>query len=500
MSLYFIINNFVFAVGMVGAIVFIIAAWLSFDAYRLRPDPFMLARSLGFSLGAVWYVIQAMTLGNDILLFVGSIIFGAALLLIISSFLEKIEIAAHAIIVVPSFTLFSGYVHALSALGLALIAFLAFRQWRRELNPTWKPFFVSFVLLALGSLIAVFIPEGSSTSPFAALRLLVEVSGFIVLGYWVWQYMRLRLSESVMMLSVGVTFLLATIVTLAFSTILISRVTAETARNLVTDVKVLDYAVSSLKGEALAKAGLVSQESDIVSSLAKNDPASLTQAAEKFLQTYSLGFLTIADAQGSVIVRAHALSRHGDSVAGERAFEEAAQGNRFSTIEDDPVEGLSVRAGAPIISAGKIIGIVLAGYQLDNAFADSMKRVTGLEMFIYKGDTSISGTAFAADGTKRLVGVKLADRSLSSSVLADGQTVTANIDMYGEPFQASYAPITNEDGKIIGMISAAKHQQDIINVANATNRLTLITVILIMLVLLMPIYFLAKRLSGESLE
>jgi hypothetical protein len=506
MSLFFIINNLVFAFGMVGAIVCIMAAWLSFDAYRLRPDPYVFSRAAGFSLVAVTYLIQALTLGNDILSFAGAIIFGIGLLCIIASFLKKSDLVVHAIIVIPSFSLFSRYIHGVATIALLLIAYFAYRQWKHEQNRTWIPFMACFALVGVGSFLAIFVPEGNQTSLLFIARMLFEVAGFVILGYWVWQYMRLRINESIMMISVGVTFILATIVTLAFSTILISRVTAETSRNLVTDVKVLDLSVNSLKGESLAKASLIARERDIIDALSKNDIPALDQASAKFLQTYGLGFLTVADPQGSVIVRAHALSRHGDSVSGERSFEEASKGDPYATVEDDAVEGLSIRAGAPIYSSGdstnraggKIIGVIIAGYPLDNAFADGMKRVTGLEMFVYKGDTSISGTALAADGTKRLVGVKISDSAIKTGVLQDGHTVTANVDMFGEPFQASYAPIENSDGKIVGMLSAAKHQQDIINIANATNRLTLITVILILLLLLAPIYALAKRLSADA--
>jgi sensor histidine kinase regulating citrate/malate metabolism len=390
------------------------------------------------------------------------------------------------------------YIHAASTVALVCIVCLAWRQWQREHNPTWIPFIAGFLLVAAGSFLAIFTPEGDQTALLNLVRIVVEFVGFVVMGYWTWQYMRLRLNESIVMIAVGVTFTLATIVTLAFSTILIDRVTAETATNLVTDVKVLDYSVTALEGEALAKASLVASEPDISVALAKNDSAALDQAAQKFLETYNLGFLTVALPSGDVLVRGNALSRHGDSVAGERAFEEASQGNSFSTIEKDPVEGLSVRAGAPIVSAGKVIGVLIAGYPLDNAFADNMKRVTGLEMFVYDGDTSISSTAFVANGTKRLVGVKPSDDSVVASVINRGETVTANVNMYGEPFQASYAPLSNADGKVIGMLSAAKYQQDIVNIADATNRLTLITVILILLVLMTPIYLLAKRLSGQA--
>jgi hypothetical protein len=237
MSLYFIINNFVFAFGMTGAIVFIMGAWLSFDAYRLRPNSFILLRTIGFSLCSFWYLIHALTLGNDILSYVGVFVFGLGLLCTVSSFLKKTELLVHAVIVVPSFSLLSDNIYSISTLALILISYLAYRQWKIEQNPTWIPFSISFALLSLASFISIFLIEADQTNILFITSLIIQFIGFVVLGYWVWQYMRLRINESIVMISVGVTFILATIVTLAFSTILIGRVTAETARNLITDVK-----------------------------------------------------------------------------------------------------------------------------------------------------------------------------------------------------------------------------------------------------------------------
>ena len=498
MSLYFIVNNFVFAFGMMGAIVFLMAAWLSFDAYRLRKDYFVLLRTIGFTLSALWYLVHGLTLGNDLLLYIVSIVGGLGILCIMSSFLKKNDVIMHAIVVIPAFSLISSYAYSVSTIILFLVAYFAFRQWKSERNHTWIPFFISFLLLAISTLFLAYVAEANQTHPFFIAYLCIQFVGILFLGYWVWQYMRLRIRESFVMISVGVTFILATVVTLAFSTILIGRVSNETARNLVTDVKVLDFSINSLKGEALAKSEIIARNEDITLALKKNDFSDLTQISETLLQKYNLGFLTIADLDGNVILRAHALSRRGDNVSEERAFEEAVSNHSYVTIEDNPVEGFSIRAGSPVLSEGKVIAVVIAGFPLDNPFVDRIKRVTGLEMFIYKNDVSVSGTAFALDGVRRLVDIHLADTNISSQVLKEGKIVTSNVYMYEEPFQASYFPLSNEDGKIIGMLSAAKHQQDIINIANATNRLTLITVILIFFVLCMPIYVLAKRISFES--
>jgi len=496
MSFYFLINNLSFAFGMIGAIILVVAAWLSYDAYKLQKSSPILMRSVGLILFAVWEVINSQSARNDILSYFGFTIFIIGLLLIIVSFLKTKQLSVNAIVVIPAFSLWAGHLYLLSAVLFAAISYLSLRQWKREYNRTWIPFSVAFLLFTVSSLFNVW--GGNETSFPYLLSHLVELSGFISLGIWVWQYMRLRISESFVIISVGVTFLLATIITLAFSTILMNRVSIDTSNNLTTDVKVLSLSIDSLKAEALAKTELISEDQGLVDALSKNDMTSLDQSLARFLDIYNLGFLTVTDDQGTVIVRAHALSRRGDSLSGERAFEEATLKNSIATIEDSSVEGFSIRAGSPILSKNKLIGVVIAGFPLDNAFADRLKKLTGLEMLVYKQDTSVASTLFDTDGTTRLVGESLLDQNIKNSVLMNDTTFTGSTYIYQKPFYASFLPLTNNDQKVVGMISVAKPEQDIVDIANATNQLTLITVILIMLILLAPIYMISKRIGGKS--
>ena len=497
MSLFFIINNLHFAFGMVGAIVLVMASWLSVDAYRLQKSTPILLRSIGLSLCALGQILHSLNVNNDLLAYGASILFILGLLCILGSLLKTKELAVNAVVIIPAFSLSSHAIHSVLALLSISIAYFSWKQLQKEHNDTWKPFILSFFILALAFLLTIFTFNLSQTHFLSILEQIVELAGFVVLGYWVWQFMKLRINESIVMILVGMTFLLATVVTLAFSTILIGRVTTETSNNLLTDVRVLDFAVKRLEEEALAKTSLIAMEPEIIEALAKNDIGSLDQLAEKFLEKYKLGFLTLTTPEGNVLVRAHALSRRGDTEAGERAFEEALHSTSFVTIEDGAVEGLSIRSGAPLLQGNKIVGTVIAGFQLDNVFADNMKRLTGLEMFIYKDAVSVAGTAFASDGRTRLVGVNLDSDEKVRSVLSAGKTEVGSVDIFGQTFHSSYTPLTNSDGKVVGMLSAAKPQQDIVNIANATNRLTMITVLFILLGLISPIYAFAKKVSGE---
>jgi hypothetical protein len=493
MTSYFLVNNFHFTLGVIGAIVFIMMAWLSLDAYKLQKSTATLTRFLGFVFVSIWQVVNAFNVNSDVLLYVGFILFIIGLILLALSFIKTQKLVANAIIVIPAFSLFSGALYVVSVLLLIGIAYLAVIQWKREYNKTWIPFAIGFVLLAIPFIIKIIAPHLDQVSFFYIFSMVVELAGFSMLGYWVWQYMRLRIQESFVMIAVGSVFILATIVTLAFSTILIGRVSSETSSNLLSDVKVLDYAIGNIKEEAKAKAEIVSLDKDLISALDKNDAVSLEKTAENLLEKYQLGFLTIADNTGSVMLRAHSLTSRGDTIYGERTFDEAILGNMVVSIDDSTGEGFSVRAGAPVISNDKTVAVVVVGNQLDNAFADKLQKLTGLETFIYKGDTSVASSALDSDGRTRLIGEVINNDEIKKSVLEDGDIVTGDSKIFGTLFHSSYAPLLNTDEKIVGMISVSKPQQDIVNIANATNRLTLITVTLIILILSLPIYYISKK-------
>ena len=293
------------------------------------------------------------------------------------------------------------------------------------------------------------------------------------------------------------TVFIATIVTLAFSTILIGKIEQETRNNLLINAKVFDFAVRGLTEEASAKAKLAAADMELGSAFARGDLSLTESALSEYLEKERLGFILLTDSSGTVISRAHSPGERGDSVANERAVEEALVGNTFATIEFSPAEKFSIRASAPVYKNGKIIGAIVAGFPLDSTLVDRIKKITGLDTTLYQGDVAIATTALGEDGRERLTGEVLLESSIKESVLSRGENVTARVTIKGMPFLASYIPIGNGDGKIVGMFSAAKPQADILEIANATNRLTLITVTILLLLLAFPLYFLTRRLLGE---
>lgn len=499
MTFYFFVNNFHFAFELLGAVAMLMAAWLTFDTYSVSKEGKILVRTVGFGLYALWQIIRAVGSTNDLLSFVGFVLFIIGLGCIFGSFLKREHLAAMpAILIIPSFVSFEGSLYSIGTLFLLAIAAASHWQSKKEFNTTWRPFSTAFLLLGIGSAFTAS-AGGHETGALLLVGYVSELVGFLFLMAWVWQFLVLRIRESLIIVFISATLLLSTIVTLAFSTILITQITDQTQASLLTNARVLDLSITGLKQESLAEAELLSRDSRLQEAIARNDFPALQSVAEQFMEQYNLGFVIITDTQGSVLVRAHALSKRSDSLLGERALDEALIGNSFVTVEKSPVEGLSIRAAAPILAQrGKVIGAVVAGHPLDNALVDGIQRVTGLEMFVYEGDVSVAATAFASDGRTRLTGISLPSEEVKQMVLQGGESATAAPTLFGKTFLAGFLPLVNGDAKIIGMISAAKPEQDILDIINATNQLTLVTVILIMLVLAYPAYVFTRRLTDET--
>ena len=66
--------------------------------------------------------------------------------------------------------------------------------------------------------------------------------------------------------------------------------------------------------------------------------------------------------------------------------------------------------------------------------------------------------------------------------------------VFSKPYLASYLPLKNSEGQIIGMLQASRLQTELADTATAANRLTLLITIIITMMMMIPVYGLAKRL------
>lgn len=499
MSLFFLLNNLHFSLEILGALVFLMVAWLAFDAFWIRRDFLTASRGIGFILLGLWQIIHAFGLPSEIYSYIGYALYFLGLFFIILNLIQESPVERpkfQAILVLPKLSGIAPILNVVITMGLVLVSFLSFRQYKKESKLALVPFILGFSLLALGGLVSIFY-KADSYNTLWVLGHILELAGFLSIGWWVWSYLALRIKEELQLIFISVSLLMAIVVSLTFSTILVGQVQTATKSNLLTNTKVLDLTILRLKEEAGAKARLIASNSELAEALAENNFVRLEQLLTEFLQKEKLGFLAALNNEGDVILRAHALTRRDDNLAPEFAVKKALAGESAVTIEPSPAEGFAIRAASPLYLKEKLVGVVVAGFQLDNAFVDSIKKITGLEMSIFQGNTRVATTTLNPDGRTRSTGITEVDKRVNEAVFGKKSAIILRTNLLSRPYLSSYFPIMGAENQVVGMLAAAKAQRDLAETINSTNRLTLVTVVIIMLLLTAPIYLISRRLSGE---
>lgn len=498
----FIANNLHFALEFFGALVFFTAAWFAADALYVRHNFTGAARFVGFGALGAGQVIHAMAGDAGVWIYAGelSILFGFAMVLW-NLYLEQpdsLRPEFKAILLLPALPAFFTFSHTSRFLLAGAIAFLTWRQHHRELKKALKPLWVGFSILALSALAGLAVsPE--TLGPSWIVEHGLKLIAFSSLLVWVWQYLQLRIREELMLIFVSGAVLVSIIATLIFSIVLVSKFDANTRATLQINAKILEFSITRLRDEATAKSRIVAEEGGLARALARKDFAGLERLASSLLTRHQLGFLTIADAEGEVVIRAHDFTRRGDRLD-DTLLASALAGKGDAAIALDPAEAFSVRAASPLVFSGKKVGVAVAGFKLDSAFADGLQQFSGLDVALFAGDTLVATSLYNPDGRTRPTGIRETNEEVRQSVLIRGETATVRTALANRPILASFIPLWDSKRRVVGMLASLKTQRDVLALVNVTNRLALSTVTAIMVALAVPVYFLTRRVSRELSE
>lgn len=536
MSYFFLLNNLHFALEMFGMLVFFMVAWLALDSWLIRRNFVAASRGLGFSLLGIGNAFHALAVEDDYSLYVGASIYTLGLIFAILNLImetpvprpsfdtfggakaplsmasteisrksnpdqsRRVDITdqkkAYGGILIPAFSaVLFGWV-ILQTIGHLVIFLLSFRQYKKELKKALIAFWAGFLVLAASSAASIL---GSSDvySLLWILEHLLRMAGFILIALWVWQYIQARLREALIILLTGFSLIMAVVISLVFFTVTAGKIEDAVRSNLVLSARVLNYTISRLEERASAEAAVIASNNNFSSALSKNDFEAMSRISGKTLDERNIGFVTVINGLGDVLVRAGSVVGSKENIAGYVAFEKALKGELVTDTGRGGGEAFSVRAYSPVRDPknGKIIGAVSAGFYIDNALTDSMRLVTGQDLSVLENGERIATTILSSDGRRRITGAKESNPRLAG-VLEKGGELTEKTVINSRQALASFAPIKNADGKIVGAVSSSVFQKEVLDTAQSTNRLTFFITLLMMLVFTAPIYLIARKLEN----
>ncbi|KKU28615.1 MAG: hypothetical protein UX42_C0011G0003 [Microgenomates group bacterium GW2011_GWC1_46_20] len=201
----------------------------------------------------------------------------------------------------------------------------------------------------------------------------------------------------------------------------------------------------------------------------------------------SLSFLVVTDSDGRVLARGEDRERIGDSLSDDALVRRALNGQEVASVavkDGVLVPEVSVRAVVPIKQDKEVIGVVLAGTVIDNAFVDGIKAATGLEAAVYGDDVLAATTQVSADGKSRWVGTKNQESGVRSQVLEKGENYSGSQNVLNTPYFVSYMPLKDMDGATLA--AAAK-----------SIELTFLTTAILIVVAVGPAYVISRFMANQ---
>lgn len=531
MLLQFILENTHFALNLVIALILFAVFWLYFDAWTNKKQFKEVPKFSGFLVLSIAFVIHAVFLETNLIQdsliskelhqLVFLVVKGIGyILLIIGIVIDPLQPhpehekkkAFPAILIIPGTLIPLVVVLPFLMPFLAItITILYLRRATIGIEDHLKPISYSFIfisiyeLLYLGNIFrdSLNVDIYNFVAAFGPLWIfehLVLIVAILILGKWVFFYLLKRLQSQLFMYFTTFILVIFLLITVSFTTLILNNLRGETLKQLEIDVRVLNYAINSKKAEVLSDTDVMAQSPQVQEAIINSERGDLFELAQSFLLTKKESFLVIVDDNGQVLVRGEDKDRIGDSLSDDALIKRALLGESAASVvsKDGAIAPeVSVRASTPIRVDDEIIGVVMAGEVIDNAFVDGIREATGLTVTIY-GDNQISATTIlSADGKSRLVGLKEEDSDIREKVLLKGENRTTSVSILNVPYFAAYLPLMDVDNSPVGMLFVGKPEVGVLQTAGRSIELTFFVAAILLVASILPSYLISKQISKQ---
>ncbi len=519
----FFLENVHFAVNLFAALVFFGVSWLYYDAWKSDKNINGLLRAVGFVLLTLSFVIHAAflevaLLGNSLVpeslhLWVQIIFRNLGYLFVLFSVgTEKLQPKPKVNAFVVPFAITSIVLLQVIPFFLALlITIFYFRRATYGLERHLKLVTLSFAFITFSeffSLASLFRATDNvdiynlvtALGPLWIIEHLLLLVGIFILGRWVFGYLLKQFQTQLFMIISSMVLVIFLITTVCFTALLLKNIEDETTKQLESDVRVLEYALVSKKEASVGDAQTIAQNQNVIDALVQKDRPKLAAIAEELLLSKNNSFLVIVDTNGQIVARGEDKEKVGGSLSDDVLIKRALVGQSASsaaTKDGVLVPELSLRGASPIKSDQNIIGAVMVGTQVDNAFVDGIKKATGLEASLYSDNSLSATTLVGSDNKSRLVGVKEESKIIKEKVLRDAQSYSGSVNINNKPLFAAYLPLKNVDNNPIGMLFVARSQIGVLKAASRSIELTFILTSVMILVSIIPSYLVSRYIAKQ---
>src|SRR5260221_1189153 len=526
----FILQNAHFALDIFAAFVFFAAFWLFFDGWTTERQKKNMWKFIGFLLLSLSFVtasteVQQTSLSSQFAL--SSLFATLTTLFRVSGYVclilgllmdplqEKPVYAKGPLIGAPAVIGFGQGILNFLFFDFFLLAgtvgFLFYRRATTGLERHLRLVAIAFFVIAISEFLCIgHLFRGSTNvgihgfvglfGPLWIVEQLVLLAGTVLLAKWVFTYLVKRIQTQLFMIFTVVIISIFLITTMAFTMLLLQNLRNDALTHLQTDVNVLNFALESKKAETLSDAQLLAQNPSVEQAVGNKDRITLKSIVSSVLLTKKQGSVVIATATGEVIARGEDPDRLGDSVSSDPLFVRALLGGDVSSavIKNGVLApSVSIVSSTPIRSNNQIVGVVIVGSPIDNAFVDGVKNATSLDTSDYAGNIRAATTFLTQYGNSRLIGLKEENPQVQTTVLDTGASYTGGISLLNIPYFAAFLPLKDMKNTPVGILFVGSLQPSVLQAAGRGIQLTFIVTVLLLVLSIVPAYLVSRSISYQ---
>ena len=233
-----------------------------------------------------------------------------------------------------------------------------------------------------------------------------------------------------------------------------------------SDLNVIQTDMAAIQRSASALALAFAGEPDIAGYIRANDRQHLLDKfstnIKAIAQVGGLQNITVADAQGNVIARAHAPEKSGDNyLARRKTVASAISTGKVAAGIEPGRTGIGIYAVAPVLVDGTVVGVVDVGTELSNAFFLPLAERLGAEISV---NVVSEGKLVNQSSTEN--GSALLPPGVIQAAF-DGEPILEPVALDGRNMLIKAVPFNSFSGDKIGVFEIGTDATDIMTEARA---------------------------------
>ena len=521
LPLNFWLQNAHFIIYVLVALGFFASGWLYYDSYRQKTDMKILVRSLGFFVLVLWALLSSAGLDMNWIKYtgLGLELIGVGLLMA-GFYMETIPTPPKeksnqkTLAAVPAFSILKSAIFKLPILGWLAVFVRLWKFTKKGLTRDLVGLKIAVLFILLSRFVSIFDLFANSSnlvvfnltrqySYLWILEILLLLIGAIVLIKWAFYYLQFRIVPRLYIIFIATSVVIFVISTVVFTGFLFSASQKNNLDSLKKSGAVFEFSIKELQRQTELAAYSLAQRNLVIEGVVENNVDKTKQGLGDPIKELNVGGAVITNRGGETLAVAGSYIEVGESLVSDPAVIKTLEGKPTSSIVLEKLHDVNqmvVRSGYPIVVDAKVQGVSVVDFPVDQAFVDSIKELTTLDIALNSKTTYVAAT-FVDKNKRRISGTEITNKEVLKLIKENTKKpwVWSGVEkLVDQSYLTVYRSLADADDVNVGSLMVGHSRQLLISQTEQSIKLTFLATALLILLSLVPLYYLARSISKAT--